>query len=556
MDAKELPTDVEQIKALLLQTQATLATKEQELEETRCQATRLEQQATQFEQQNAELSATVSEQRKKLQANEQTIRELLQALRGKTRERIDPDQLLLFEIGELETLIEEELQAERDASRPKRKKKRGRRLIPDHIPTEVIEYTLAEKDRRCPVDGQPMPLIRWEESTQLDFVPARIKKIVHRRGVYACPAKHDEAKLVTAAKPPQPIEKGLPTAGLLSQVVVSKFGDHLPGYRQEDIFSRHGIEIRRSTIYSWLAQVADLCQPLYQLMIRQVLASKVIHTDDTQVKLIDRGIAGTKLARFWGYLGDAHHPYAVYDFTSDRSRAGPQKFLSDFKGYLQADAYGGYDGIYSSSHDPASGIVEVACWVHCRRYWHKAKEQDPERAHHVLAYITRLQEVERATRDCDADVRQAKRAEHAVPLLTELGQWLQQETFLPKSLIGKAATYTRNQWTALNRYVEDGDLSMDNNFAERAMRPIAIGRKNWLFVGSERAGHRAAILTSLVASCKNNFVEPWAYLKDIFDRLAGQPSKEELIQLLPDNWLIDNPKHRWEIADKRREERM
>jgi transposase len=143
-----------------------------------------------------------------------------------------------------------------------------------------------------------------------------------------------------------------------------------------------------------------------------------------------------------------------------------------------------------------------------------------------------------------------------VPLLAELGQWLQQETFLPKSLIGKAATYTRNQWTALNRYVEDGDLSMDNNFAERAMRPIAIGRKNWLFVGSERAGHRAAILTSLVASCKNNFVEPWAYLQAIFDRMACRPSEDKLIQLLPDNWLIDNPKQRWEIAEKRRNERM
>jgi transposase len=556
MDAKELPTDVEQLKALLLQTQATLATKERELKETRCQAIQFKQQATQFEHQASELSATVSEQRKKLQSNEQTIRELLQALRGKTRERIDPDQLLLFEIGELETLIEEELQAERDASRPERKKKRGRRLIPDHIPTEVIEHTLDEKERLCPIDGQPMPLIRWEESTQLDYIPASIKKIVHRRGVYACGAKHDEAKLITAPKPPQPIEKGLPTAGLLSQVVVSKFGDHLPGYRQEDIFSRHGIEIRRSTIYSWLAKVADLCQPLYDLMKDRVLSSKVIHTDDTQVKLIDHSIAGTRLARFWGYLGDANHPYAVYDFTTNRQRAGPQKFLANYRGYLQADAYGGYDGIYSSSGDPASGIVEVACWVHCRRYWHKAKEQDPERAHHALAYISRLQEVERATLDCDADVRQAKRIQHAVSLLTEFGQWLENETFLPKSLIGKAATYTRNQWTALNRYVEDGDLSLDNNFAERAMRPIAIGRKNWLFVGSERAGHRAAILTSLVASCKNNFVEPWAYLKDLFERMACRPGEDELIQLLPNNWLIDNPKHSWEIAEKRKNERM
>ena len=262
------------------------------------------------------------------------------------------------------------------------------------------------------------------------------------------------------------------------------------------------------------------------------------------------------MARFWGYLGDRENPYAVYDFTTDRSRAGPQKFLADFTGYLQADAYGGYDGIYSSSNDPESGIVEVACWVHCRRYWHKAREQNPEKAHHALAYISRLQEVERATHDCDAMTRKAKRSQHAVPLLAEFGQWLQSETFLPKSLIGKAATYTRNQWAALNRYVEDGDLSFDNNFAERAMRPIAIGRKNWLFVGSELAGHRAAILTSLVASCKNNLVEPWAYLRDIFDRLAAKPTTEQLVELLPDQWLSQNQTHRWEIAETRRKERM
>lgn len=556
MDANELPSDVEELKALLLQTHMTLTIQENELQQVRGEANQFQQQATQFERQAEELARTVAQQQKKLESKEHIIRELLAALRGKTRERIDPDQLLLFEIGELETLIQEELNAEQDAARPKRKRRRGRRLIPDNIPTEIIEHTLPEADRLCPIDGNPMPMIRWEESTQLDFIPQQIKKLLHRRAVYACPEKHDEAKLITAPKPPQPIEKGLPTAGLLSQVVVSKFGDHLPGYRQEDIFSRHGIEIRRSTIYSWLAQVADLTEPLYWLLVAQILASKVIHTDDTKVKLIDHSIQGTKLARFWGYLGDQHHPYAVYDFTVDRSRAGPAEFLKDYRGYLQADAYGGYDGIYSKTNDAIGGIVEVACWTHCRRYWNNAKEQDPARAHHVLAYITRLYEVEQATRDCDAEVRQAKRAEHAAPLLEQLGQWLEAETFLPKSLIGKAATYTRNQWKALNRYLEDGDLSIDNNFAERAMRPIAIGRRNWLFVGSERAGHRAAILTSLVASCKVNFVEPWAYLKDVFTRMACKPTDSELTELLPDCWLKANPDHRWEIAETRRNERM
>ena len=335
MDANELPTDVEELKALLVQTHSMSAVKEKEITAAKREASIANEKAER-------LSVTIEEQQQKLAAKEQQILELLKTLRGKSRERIDPDQLILFEIGELESLIEEQVQAEKEASRPRRKKRKPR-IIPDGLPSETIEYTLPEEDRTCPVDGDPMPLIRWEESKQLDYIPAKIKVIIHRRAVYACPEKHDEAKLVTAPKPPQPIEKGLAASGLLAQVVVSKFGDHLPGYRQEDIFSRHNINIRRSTIYSWLAQVADLCQPLYELMKAEVLKSKVIHTDDTQVKLIDHSIQGTRLARFWGYLGDQNHPYAVYDFTTDRSRAGPQEFLRDYQGYLQADAYGGYD---------------------------------------------------------------------------------------------------------------------------------------------------------------------------------------------------------------------
>ena len=268
MDAEELPTDVEQLKALFI---ATLDRKERELNEAQSSVALKERElrhvirkTSVLEQKAAELSQTVAQQQKRLQAHEQTIEELLKALRGKTRERIDPDQLLLFEIGELETLIEESLGEQEPVTR--RKRKRGRRVIPDSVPVETIEHTLPEQERLCPVDGLPMPRIRWEKSTQLDYEPAKIKKIVHLRAVYACPQKHDESKLLTAPRPPQPIEKGLPTAGLLSQVVVSKFGDHLPGYRQEDIFSRHGIEIRRSTLYGWLAAAADLAEPLYRLM--------------------------------------------------------------------------------------------------------------------------------------------------------------------------------------------------------------------------------------------------------------------------------------------------
>lgn len=516
---KDLPHDVKQLQALLLQTQH----------------------------ENAELTATVESQRKRLEKQEQTITDLLSALRGKQRERIDPDQLLMFDLGELEQLAEE--QAEPTPAPPRQRRKHGRRRLPADLPREEILHELPEDQRLCPHDGRPMEVIGYETSEQLEYIPAKLKVLVHKRAKYACPTRHDEARLLTAPKPPQPIDKGLPGPGLLAAVVVGKFGDHLPGYRLEDILARHGVIIRRSTIYGWLAAVADLCLPLVALLTQRVLSSKVVHTDDTSVKLIDPDLRGTRTARFWAYVGDAANPYTIYDFTETRQRDGPQKFLENYRGYLQADAYGGYDGVYLDSQ---GDIVEVACWAHCRRYWWKAREQDPPRAHHVLAVIRRLYDIERAAADVDAEQRRRLRGEHAAPLLDELARWLDEQTLLPQSLIGKAQTYTRNQWTALQRYLEDGDLSIDNNLSERTVKPVAIGRKNWLFVGSPIAGRRAAVLMSLVASCKANQVEPWAYLRDLFEQL---PCGADPNDFLPDRWLARHPQHRWQIADLRAQER-
>ena len=249
------------------------------------------------------------------------------------------------------------------------------------------------------------------------------------------------------------------------------------------------------------------------------------------------------------WKGHIDHPLEVYDFTVSRERRGPQEFLREYTGYVQADAYGGYDGIYL---DSGGTIIEVACWAHCRRYWHKAREEDPQRAHHVLAVITKLYKVESDTRELSAAARLAARDQVARPLLNDLKKWLDAEVFLPKSLSGKAATYTLNQWAALNRYLENGDLSIDNNASERAMRPVAIGRKNWLFVGSKAAGQRAAILMSLIATCKANLVEPWAWLKDVLTQL---PRGVSLESLLPHNWLLSHPQHRWTIAERRQLER-
>ncbi len=548
MRQEDLPTSVEELQRLLMESQSLV-----ELERQRTAVA---------EQQTVELTATIDKQKKQLDQFEFKIRELLQALRGKQRERIDPSQLMLFDIGELESFIEEQLDDAADDEEPtpkkKKKRKRGRRLIPDHLPRVEIEHTLPADQRLCPHDGLPMPFIRWETSEQLDYIPGVMQVLVHKRAVYACPKKHDEAKLITAPKPPQPIEKGLASPGMLAAMVVGKFGDHLPGYRLEDILSRHGVDIRRSTIYDWFTGVAETVRPLYELMKQRVLASRIIHTDDTQVKLIDHLISGTRLARFWAYIGDRSNPYSVYDFTDSRERTGPTAFLSDFSGYLQADAYGGYDGIYSGSDiNTKSAVIEVACWAHARRYWHKAIDNDSFRSHHVLAVVSRLYEIERAAtkKNVDASARQSLRMEHAVPLLTDLKEWLdtERDNVLPKSVIGKAFTYTLNQWAALNRYVEDGELNIDNNISERTVKPIAIGRKNWLFVGSVPAGHRAAILMSLIASCKSNFVEPWSWLKDVLTNLPQGPAVETF---LPDRWLKANPTHRWNIADRRKRERQ
>ena len=546
MNPNDLPTSIKELQQLVLaqhlQVQAILT--EQEA---------LRREAVVAKQQTIELTSTVAAQKKRLQQSERTIRELLQALKGKKRERLDSNQLLLFDLGELEQLLEEA--AKSDDSAPakaaRRRQKHGRRIIPDNLPTEEVLYELPEEQRLCPIDGKPMPAIRYEVSEQLDYQPAQLKRIQHKRAVYACPEKHDEATLITAPKPPQAVEKCLAAPGLLAGVVVGKFGDHLPGYRMEDILSRSGVNLNRSTLYDWMAAVADATKPLYELMKSQVLQSRIIQTDDTSVKLIDATAeGGSRTARFWAYRGDRDHLFEVYDFTESRERAGPQAFLHGYTGYLQADAYGGYDGIYL---DSGGRIIEVACWAHCRRYWHKARDEDPSRAHHALAVIASLYKLESETSELSAAARQAARMQMGRPLLDDLKTWLDDEVFLPKSLTGKAATYTLNQWEALNRYLEDGELSIDNNASERAMRPVAIGRKNWMFVGSMPAGRRAAVLMTLIASCKANLVEPWAWLRDV---LTQMPRGASLESLLPHTWLQTHPEHSWTIAERRKLERQ
>ena len=533
-DAPTLPNDPAQLKALLLE-----------------EREHHEEVVSTYEQ-------TVQSQQRKLEQQEQTIAQLLRRLCGVKQERVNPDQLMLFNAEELAALAEELTDAappepgnEDDKKRRRRPSGHGRRPLPEHLPREQMIHELSEDERHCPCCGETRAEIGRESSEQLEYVPASFKVIEHVRVKYAC--RRCEEHVAIAPKPPQPIDKGLAGPGLLAHLIVSKYGDHTPLYRQEDIFMRHGVCIRRSTQCDWLAGSVDVFEPLYDRMIQLTLESTIIHTDDTTVKLLDPTLGHARTARFWAYIGDAAHPYSVYDFTTSRKRDGPAQFLSGFEGYLQADAYGGYDGIYL---DSGGKVIEVACWAHCRRYWWEAIRTDSRRAHEALSYIGQLYQWEQQLADVDRDRRCELRREHALPTLASFRNWIDEQSpqVLPKSPIGQARTYTLNQWAALVRYCEDGELSIDNNVAERTVKIPAIGRKNWLFVASETGGRRAAVLFSLTASCKANAVEPFAYLQDVLTRMPTQPA-DQLDELLPDRWLQDHPQHRWNIDAIRREER-
>lgn len=538
-DARALPDDPALLKALLLR------------ERTAHQSER-EQHA----QLVAHYEQTVQSQQRTIAQQQHELARLLRRLYGPRQERIDPAQLTLFDAHELQELAAE-LQQDAQADVPcsdaagSRRRGHGRRPLPGHLPREQMLYELSAAERQCPGCGQTRSEIGRETSEQLEYIPASLKVIEHVRIKYAC--RQCAEHVAIAPLPSKPIEKGLPGPGLLAHTVLSKYGDHLPLYRQEDITARYGVVLRRSTLCDWIAAAADVAEPLYARMCALVRASRIIHTDDTPVKLLDPLLGEARTARFWAYLGDRRHPYTVYDFTPSRRRDGPQEFLRGFAGYLQADAYGGYDGLY---RDPQRQIVEVACWAHTRRYWWEAKTTDAGRAHQALAFIARLYQIEATVRDRSTDEVCAARQTYAVPILEEFRGWLgaQQPHVLPKSPVGQALTYTLHQWDALRRYCEDGELSIDNNVAERTMKIAALGRKNWLFVASQAGGRRAAILFSLVASCKANGVEPWGWLRDVFARLTSVRAAA-LDEMLPDRWLQSHPECRWQIADLRRAER-
>ena len=424
----------------------------------------------------------------------------------------------------------------------------GRRKLPPELMRRRIEYTVPEEQRKCPCCGEVMQPFGEEISEQLEYHPASLFVLEHVKIKYAC-AKQCAEKPVTAPGPEKVVDKGSAGPGLLAWNVISKFGDHQPNYRQEDIFARHGMEISRSTQCGWQATVADLLAPLYKRMAALTLLSAKLHTDDTPIKVLEPGRGKTREARFWVYCGDEANPFVVFDYTPNRSRDGPEKFLQGFKGYLQADAYAGYNRIFAGPR-----VSEVACWAHARRHFFDAQDTDA-RAGEMMRLIGELYRIEDPVRSVIAAalklplekraaalaqaylLRRELRQTQALPVLNKIKAWLDARVLdaLPKSPLGEAVTYALNQWAALLRFTENGALEIDNNTAENALRPIALGRKNYLFLGNDQGGRRAAILYSLIRTCERHGVNAWEYLRDVLVRISTHPASR-IDELLPHRW--------------------
>jgi transposase len=428
--------------------------------------------------------------------------------------------------AELEAATERLSPAQEPKTRPQRKP------LPEHLSREVITH--APSRAGCPDCGGHLRQFGEDISEQLEYIPDSFKVIRHVRPKFSC-AGCD--RVVEAPAPSRPIERGLAGPGLLAHVIVSKFSDHLPLYRQSEIYARQGVEISRSTLAGWVGGASDLLVPLVDAIQKHVLAGRKLHADDTPIPVLAPGNGKTKTGRLWTYVrddrpaDDQSAPAVWFAYSADRKGEHPRQHLKTFKGALQADAYAGFHHLYGEH------IYEVACWAHARRKFHEIHvvHASPTTTD-ALARIGALYAIEDEIRGKPADLRLSVRQTRARPLLEELRTWMEkaQRSLSSKSETAGAIRYALSRWRALTRYTDDGRLEIDNSAAERALRAVALGRKNFLFAGSDCGGERAAAMYSLIGSAKLNGLDPESYLRTVLARIADHPVSR-IQDLLPWN---------------------
>ena len=411
--------------------------------------------------------------------------------------------------------------------------KNGRRQLPPELERMKIRYDLPEDKKQCPCCYSKLQCIGKEVLEQLEFIPAKLVAKEHIRYKYAC--QRCRQYLITAPMPEQPIDKGLAGAGLLAEILISKYQDALPLYRQQQRFARLGYELPRSTLCDWVMQCGERLKPIVDAMITAcLLPARKLHTDDTPFPILAE--RKTHTGRLWVYVGQADNapPCTIYQYSKTRSQSVPAKFLENYQGYLQADAYPGYDKLYQSGD-----IIEVACAAHARRKFMDVAKlvEEPTLANQAIDMFCELYAIEKQAKNMSNNQRYFYRRRFAKPILRKLHRWLQKKnkTAPPKSPLGLAIQYALNHWKAMNNYLLDGILDIDNNRAERAIKPFVIGRKNYLFAGSHRGAEYAAVIYSLIESCKMLNINTFDYFNDVMSRLPTTLNRD-ISDLFPCFW--------------------
>ena len=479
-----------------------------------------------------QLLGTVRNQGLKIAQLEARIAKLKRMQFGQSSEKI-AREIAQLEL-ELDTLHEEEAHAaaERPASVQKLIETPYRKPLPEHLPREEEVH---EPACTCPNCGGTMRKLGEDVTEVLDYVPASFKVIRHVRPKLSCRVCET---IVQAPMPSLPIERGKPGPGLLAHVLVSKYADHLPLYRQAEIYAREGVDLERSTLADWVGRSTALLDPLVAALRKSVLSSNTLHGDDTPVPVLAPGLGKTRTGRLWVYVrdgrphGSPQPPAAVFFYSPDRKGEHPKAHLKNFAGVLHADGYAGFNPVFETG-----SVTEAACWAHVRRKFFDEHATSPSPlTSEALDRIGALYGIEDTIRGQPPNERRRIRQDQAAPLLAQLKAWL--EAILPrlsgKSDLAKAIRYTLSRWAALSRYADDGRVEIDNNAAERSIRGIALGRKNWLFAGSDNGGERAAAIYSLIETCKLNGIDPEAYLRSVLTNIADHPINR-VADLLPWN---------------------
>ena len=439
-------------------------------------------------------------------------------------------------ISEVDDVVDESSTIEVAAHTKRRPK---RKPLPADLPRVDIHHDLDPADKVCGCCGDEMHVIGEKTSEQLDVIPTQVYVRVHHRKTYSC--RQCDESIKTAALPPQPIPKSYASAGLLAHVAVAKYADGLPLYRQSKQFERLGIELPRNTLANHMIKAGELITTLIEALQQHIANHDIVQMDETPVQVLkEPGKVAQSKSYMWVMKGGPPaHPAIVYHYDPSRSQSVPEHLLDGYKGYLQTDGYAGYNSILS--HD---GITGLGCWAHVRRKFKDAQKALPKKDQskgnkltQALAFIGKLYQLEQAIKGEPHDIKRQRRQADAAATLTKFKAWLDKQSVPPQTLLGKAITYTQSQWPRLIVYLEDGRLNIDNNLVENAIRPFAIGRKNWLFSDTQSGAHASANLYSLIETAKANGINDYAYLKYVFAELPNARSNDEVIELLP--WRVD-----------------